>query len=192
MISIAERLDDALINHEAPEREGWTVDSQDSAAWASRKLAKAHAAVEAVSAWEAREIERIREVAEAERRRYRGEIESFEGHLGGYLVRLVAEGRKTKSLDLPGGRVQLRARQPRLEILDEAAAIAWLKAADHGEYVRIKESVDKAALKKALAAEEGVLFLADTGEPVEWASLEEQGDSVSLSPATEEAGEGPE
>jgi hypothetical protein len=187
MISIADRLDEALINHDAPEREGWTVDSQDSAAWASRKLAKAHAAVEAVSAWEAREIERIRAVAEAERRRYQGEIEFFEGHLGTYLLKLVAEGRKTKSLDLPGGRIQLRARQPKLEILDEERAIAWLKAAEHGELVRVKESVDKAALKKALAAEDGVLFIAETGEPVEWASLEEQGDSVSFTPATEEA-----
>jgi hypothetical protein len=185
MISIAERLDEALINHEAPEREGWTVDSQDSAAWASRKLAKAHAAVEAASGWEAREIERIRAVAEAERNRYRGEIEFFEGHLGGYLVRLVAEGRKTKSLDLPGGRVQLRARQAKLEILDEERGILWLKDAGREDLIRVKESVDKTALKKALAAEDGVLFIAETGEPVEWASLEEQGDSVSFTPATE-------
>jgi hypothetical protein len=188
MISIAERLDEALINHEAPEREGWTVDSQDSAAWASRKLAKAHAAVEAVSAWEAREIERIRAVAEAERNRYRGEIEFFEGHLGTYLVKLVAEGRKTKSLDLPGGRVQLRARQPKLEILDEAKAITWLRENGYSDAVRVKESVDKTAVKKALTKTQGFVLMAESGEIVEWASLEEQGDSMSFTPASEEAG----
>src|SRR5690606_20923446 len=96
----------------------------------------------------------------------------------------VEAGRKTKSLTLPGGTIKLTARQPRVDV-DDDAFLAWAKEAGRADLVRVKESVDKAALKKAAQLAEDGLVVID-GEIVPGASWEPQGESVSFAVAEEE------
>ena len=61
---------------------------------------------------------------------------------------LVLRGEKTKSKDLGGVKVGFRKGQGKLEVLDEGAAIQFSK--DNDLPVKVKESVDKKALKDFL------------------------------------------
>lgn len=191
MSTVTERLDGMLdMQYEHDQEtssEGWSIRTKDDAAWASRKAAKAATEITEISNWEAREIEKVRRAAETERARHQKTLEFFEGHLATFLLQEIREGRKTKSLELPGGRIQLRARQPKLEILDEEKALEQLRGTDH---VQVKESVKKSTLKKALErTEDGKLVFKDTGEVIDWASFEEQPDSITFTPADEPEGE---
>jgi phage host-nuclease inhibitor protein Gam len=165
-----------------PEEKPWEIEDMDSAAWASRKAAAAARAKTDVLAWKAREIARIEETAQSEISRIERDLGFFTGHLGSFLSRLVNAGRKQKSLDLPGGRVAIRAKQPKVEILDEDA-IAWAEANDI-PVVRVKKEVDRVALKKRLdLLEGGVVFDRETGEMLPFIRWEPQGESVSFDPA---------
>ena len=185
MTDVLDRLDEALMEETAPETsEAWRITTDDEAAWVSRKAQKAHRELARVEAWEEREIARVKAVAARERTPYERDIEWAEGQLHVWLDGLIREGRNKKSMELPGGRVAVRSRPPRLEIDDETVALEWLHERGAG-YVRVKESVDKAALRKHLVVD-GTTVALDTGEPVEWARFEPQEDSVSFTPAEDE------
>jgi len=183
---LVERLEERLLDtYEQPaEREGFTVETQDQAAWASRRAAAAHRKMDEISAWEAREVERIRAAAAAERKQYERDAEYFAGLLAQYVMRLQAEGSKKKSVKLPGGTIALRSRQPKLEIHDEAAAIEMLRGTS---FVKVEEKLAKGDLKKQLErTDDGQWVLKSTGEVVEWAALVEQEDSINFTPAEED------
>lgn len=190
MTEVLERLNDQLRPVNAPEnpeegeREPWRVRTQDDAAWASRKARDAHQEVKAIDEWEQREIERVRAAAESERKRPRQTAEFFEAALGTYVMELAREGRAKKSLELPGGTIKIRKRQPEIT-MDEEKAIPWLRENDP-DLLRVKESVDKSALRKAVKREEGVgVVHTSTGEVIAWMDLTEQPDSASFTPAEE-------
>ena len=191
MITSLARITDALL-HDADEqhrvdhdgREAWSITDLDAASWAARKLATARAEIDQITAWEAREIDRVRQAAETERKRHESETAFFEGHLAQYLARLIADGRKTKTLSLPAGSIALRARQPLVEI-DEHAALQWARTS-LPEVVRVKESIDKPALKKALEfAAGGYAVDPASGEVLPFITWQAQTDSISFTPAEE-------
>lgn len=189
MPDLEERLNAHLDLEEPPqETEGWSITTQDEAAWASRKARDAHREVQAIDAWEEREIERVRAAAESERKRPRQTAEFMESALSDYLVRLAREGRAKKSIALPGGTIQLRKRQPNLTY-DEGQLLAWLRENGHTEFVKVKESVSKGDLKKALTKDEGRVVMTSTGEVVPGVDLTEQPDSASFKPNLDEADE---
>jgi len=96
-----------------------------------------------------------------------------------FLRSEIAAGRKTKSLELPGGTIKLTARQPKVDIEDEAF-LEWAKKSGRTDLVRVKESPDKAAFKKAAQlAEDGVIVI--DGEVIPGAKWEAQDDSASFS-----------
>lgn len=191
---------DANLEHaaEPQQRDGWTITDMDHAAWASRKLARLHTDQAEIDAWEAREIDRVRQAADKERARIQSTASFFENALAVYLNGLIRDGRKTKSLDLPGGKISIRARADKLEIDDEKAAVAWLKAnctvEDVERFVRVKEEIAKSALRDFLKRDGSRTLLVnlDPKHPVEdeisWARLEPQSDSVIFKPATDEDG----
>ena len=167
----------ALINAGAEDE--WRITNLDAAGWASRKAASYRQQEENVKAWERREIDRIRAVAQAEQKRLNAEAEFFENHLYAYLRAEVAGGRKQKSLSLPGGTVSLRKRQPELTI-EEDKFIEWARTANP-DFLRVKEEVALAALKKALKlVEDGAAVMSDSGEPVPGVTWAEQEDSATF------------
>jgi len=183
MTDVLDHLEAQLRPTDAPDQptEGWSITGLETAAWASRKAAAARRKQAEVKAWGEREKARIDEIVAAEAKRHEDDAAFFEYHLGAYLRAEVEAGRKTKSLTLPGGTIKLTARQPRVDV-EEDAFLAWAKESNRADLVRVKESVDRAALKKAAQlAEDGVVVI--DGEVVPGASWEEQGDSVSFAVA---------
>lgn len=169
----------ALINAGAEDE--WRITNLDVAGWASRKAAAFRKQEEEVKAWERREVDRIRAVAQAERARLSSEADFFEKHLFAFLRAEIANGRKQKSLTLPGGTVALRKRQPELTV-DKDEFIAWAREANP-DLVRVKEEVALTALKKALKlVEDGAAVMADSGEPVPGVTWAEQEDSGTFTP----------
>ena len=190
MSDVATRLDDALLNMGDPGREydeAWSIQTDDTAAWASRKLRAAHHEAARIDAWMEREIARVREVAAEEKKSHERDIDWFQSHLAVYLNRLISEGRAKKSLVLPGGKIALRSRGPKIEVEDEATFIAWLHSSGHESLVRVRESVDRAALNKAVSTEGTRVYLVESGEVLDGVHADPQEDSVSFSPTEDEA-----
>jgi phage host-nuclease inhibitor protein Gam len=169
-MGIFERLDEQLMEPNEPfDKEAWEIRDMDAAAWASRKARAASDAIADVDAWEQREIERIKDVADHERTRMQNDLDFFTNHLGAYLGKLVNEGRKTKSLDLPGGRVALRNQQPKVDIVDDAA-IDWALRENLPQVTRTKVVLDRRGFRDQVELVEGgaVVFRA-TGEVLDFA-----------------------
>ena len=190
MSDVATRLDDALLNMGDPGREydeAWSIQTDDTAAWASRKLRAAHHEAARIDAWMEREIARVREVAAEEKKSHERDIDWFQSHLAVYLNRLISEGRAKKSLVLPGGKIALRSRGPKIEVEDEATFVAWLHSSGHESLVRVRESVDRAALNKAVSTEGTRVYLVESGEVLDGVHADPQEDSVSFAPAEDTA-----
>ena len=187
MSFVTERLDAAIEQDIEPHnRDTWSIETMDQASWASRKLRQAHQEIDEITAWESRELQRIKNAATAERNRIQSSASFFENALAVYLNHLINEGRKTKSLDLPGGRISIRTRADKLEIDDEPKAIEWLKEHNHYDAVRMKESIDKRTLLQLIQRDGSSVVSPDTGEVIAWARLEPQADSMSFKPASDE------
>lgn len=187
MTDTLDHLEAQLRPTDAPDQptEGWSITGLETADWASEKAAAARREIARYKAWGEAKKARIDAIVTAETKRFEEDALFFEGHLAVYLQAEIAAGRKTKSLGLSGGTIKLTARQPRVDV-DDDALLAWAKESGRADLVRVKESVDKSALKKvAELAEDGVVVI--DGEIVPGASWEAQSDSVSF-PVAEEQG----
>lgn len=178
-MSIFERLDEQLLETSQPNvTEAWEIRDMDAAAWASRKAAEAQTAIGDIDLWMEREIQRIKDVANHERHRAENDLEFFTNHLGAYLGKLVNEGRKTKSLDLPGGRVALRNLPDKLDIVDEAA-IEWAERENLPQVTRTKVVLDRRGFRDQVELTEGGVVVSKvTGEVLDFARWTEGGEKV--------------
>jgi phage host-nuclease inhibitor protein Gam len=181
MTTTVERLEAAVRPADAPAEptEGWAVRDMDTAAWASRKAAEAQREINRVDAWEQREIERVRNAAATERARFERDLEFFAHALAAYLQSLIHAGRKTRTLNLPGGTIRLRARPTAFD-LDEQKALEWARVT-HPDLLRVRESLDKAAFKRLVAlGDSGTVIDPETGEVLDWARWSDPGDGASF------------
>lgn len=185
MSDLHENLTAQLRPDDAPDHptEGWSITGLETAAWASRKAAAARQQQERVKVWADAEKARVDAIAASEAARFERDAAFFETHLAAFLRSEIAAGRKTKSLELPGGTIKVTARQPKLDVEPEAF-LAWA-VASRPEFVRIKHEVDKAALKRLATLADDGLVLVD-GEIVPGASWEAQEDSATFVPAAAE------
>ncbi|MFP5327750.1 MAG: host-nuclease inhibitor Gam family protein [Acidimicrobiia bacterium] len=132
------------------------------ASWAMRRLA----ALEAEKARLARaadaEAERVERWLEQSLKPLVHDEAFFKSALTEYLRHIRdergedPEKPKTLTYKLPTGTIVGRRPPERIEVLDEEKFIAWAKANGHPELVRVKEEVDKQAIKKATVAKDGV------------------------------------
>lgn len=79
----------------------------------------------------------------------------------------LAADPKLKTIKLPAGELTMRAQQPEWNYGDDL--VDRLKEAGIAGYIRVKEEVDKAALKKVAQVREGraVVIIESTGEVIE-------------------------
>src|SRR5690606_2666347 len=128
MTDVLDHLEAQLRPDDAPDQpaEGWSITGLETAAWASRKVAAARRKIAEVQALAAAERAKIDAFVAAETKRHEDDAAFFEYHLGVYLLEEIAAGRKTKSLALPGGTIKLTARQPKVDV-DDDAFLAWAK-----------------------------------------------------------------
>lgn len=115
-----------------------------TASWVARKINEARAHQKRVKAWAERELKR------AERRE-----QFFLGRFGAELEawarsELAKSRRKSKTIDLPGGKLCFRTLRPTLVVKDEKALLVWAKAT-LPTAIKTVESVAKVALNRHLA-----------------------------------------
>jgi phage host-nuclease inhibitor protein Gam len=137
----ADILAEAEFDAPAPDvPEGFSVRTQDAAAWLVRKIAEARAYAKRVKAWADKEIER----AEKEEQFF---SERFGAELEGWTRKELGDKPKRKSIDLPAGRVGFRQLPAKLVVEDQEAAVAWaLENLDNAVRVRttvIHEEIEK-------------------------------------------------
>lgn len=181
--------------------EGFVIDSLDLASWASRRIDTAEEMKLEQTEWRAREIARIEHAFTRNVARHADTIAFLTSSLEVWHRARYALDKK-KTIDLPGGRLQIRKSVQTIQILDEVAAIAALKADEATRpIVRVEESIIMSALKAALAQGEAVLgeegaesetpgmvaHLTTTGERVDWAIWTPPGDSVKFASASAKA-----
>jgi hypothetical protein len=146
------------------ELERWRVDGIGSATWAMEKVREI--------ALQQKEIERITEarverlqswaagqVAELQERR-----DFFEGHLKQYALDVRAANPRRTTVSTPFGEVQTRNAEGRWQV-DDDLFLPWAKT-HRPELVRVVESVELAAAKKALYAVDGNVVDPASGELV--------------------------
>ena len=184
---LEQHLDTDNLEHIQHQDEPWQISGMKEAAWAARKAKHAHDAIRTIDEWEEQEIARVRAAANIERAREQSTLEFFTGALAQYLSQLIESGeRSVKTLNLPSGKISIRARQPALA-LDDDAALAWAKA-NAPTVVRVKESLDKTGFKKRIElVDGGTVVDPETGEVLDFCRWEPQTDSASFTPLEEDA-----
>lgn len=176
-------LHDAYADMPESEDTSWSIRNLEDASWASRKAAYFCRKTNEIDEWEKQEIDRIKRVASKQREDYARRLDFFEFHLGQYLRDQMRDGHPTKSLTLPGGKIQMRARPPLVDVGDSTAAVQWAQDNEHKNLLRVKVDLDKAAFKKFVSlGPDNQVFDPSTGEVLTFARWEDQADSVTFSP----------
>lgn len=107
-------------------------------------------------------------------------IAYFTGLLRKYFEEVPHHTTKTsESYALPSGTLMLKQQEPTFE-RDEDKLIGWLKNNNQMELIKIKESVDWAAMKKQLVFSDGLAFDAETGEVVDGIKVVEREDKFDV------------
>lgn len=168
-MTIEDRLNESLTGsydaHTAALEETWHIRTDDDAAWASRKAEDAHGHLDRINAWAERERARIDAIVERETKPHVRTIDTMTTHLQLWLQDLIRKGRKTKSVDLPGGRISIRTQPATVEVSDEGQFLAWAKE-NAPELIRVKESVNLPNVKKRFEVDGQTVIDPSTGEVV--------------------------
>ena len=132
-------LPDKEMEAQVPDR--FTVHDEQTANWVVRRVVEARGYAQRVKEW-----------AEAEQRRARREEDFFLGRFGVDINRwlnaeLSKRGGKAKSINLPAGRVGLRHRGAKIEVIDPDAVMDWARA-NCPEAIKQSESLLKTPLNE--------------------------------------------
>jgi hypothetical protein len=167
---------------EMPARDGFVCDSLERATWAAAKLRgirERQADIRALAekrkaAWDV--------WAEHEAGKLDSDAERMEFYLRDYLQHARATDPKLKTITLPDATIKARKQQAQYE-RDEAQLLQWAK--DNGytdTFVKVKESLDWAALKKRLAPDAPILT--DTGELIPGLVVMPGGETITVDVTT--------
>lgn len=151
MLNALERFELEDINEvieKTEEKERFKIKDLDQANWALRKLAALKKQEEEINELAQKEIDRIKVWQEKELAGIERSKQFFESLLAEYLMNERQNNPKFK-ISTPYGKVSTRKQQPKWEY-DEEKAIKSLKEAGHVDLIRIKEYLDKTAIKKAV------------------------------------------
>lgn len=146
-------------------KEQFEVSDLQGATWCFRKLRAIEEKVEEVTSVAALEIDRITEWLKDEVESLESDKAYFEGLLNEYYVKERAKDKKFK-LSTPYGKVT--ARKTKKWTYDDEVVKAYVKA-EELPFIRIKEELDKVAIKKAF--KDGVNI--QTGEYIPGITIEE-------------------
>lgn len=148
-MSIAERLEASMDEASPVEMEHWKVADAGGADWALRKLAKARAELAEVEAVAEKQFAIINRFVTTETERLTPEIENWETRLALWQRELLDGDDRRKTIRLPHGTLTARKLPDGVEIADPAAVLTWARA-EAPFYVRVKEELDRSAVKQAV------------------------------------------
>jgi len=145
----AERIEDVL--GEMPDvQEGFVLDSLEKANWAMGKIVAAEKGMSERTALANTYAARITAWLTEANKSDLGTANHMRGLLAPWVAKTL-EGGKARSVKLLGGVAGYRTSPDTLEVVDETLALAILQS-EYPRFVRVKESVDKVALKAHMKA----------------------------------------
>src|SRR5690625_4027334 len=106
-------------------------------------------------------------------------IDYFQNLLAQYAMKKREEDPKIKSQKLPHGYIGFRKKQPKWNYQDDVL-LETLKKNQLTDFIKVKEQLDKASIKKAFEVVGGKVINPDTGEVIEGVSVEEQGEDFTV------------
>ena len=120
--------------------EGFVVDTDAKAAWAMRKIREARADRDTWVKWYKDKIAEIEAATDYN-------TANLEHMLAAYFATVPHKVTKTQeSYTMPEGKLVMKKQNPEYK-RDDAKVIAWLKANNGGQFVKVKEELDWAGLK---------------------------------------------
>lgn len=129
-----------------PSIAGYVPSTIGEAEWAMAHLVRARAALDAVRDQHAVWQERLDAWATSEARPHTRRSAFFNHALTMFGLRRREET-GSATVKLPSGTIATRAAQPRMAIEDADAVVAWAKANDHADIVKVTETVGVTAVK---------------------------------------------
>lgn len=153
----------------------WTIDSLESADWALRKIAVLKKKNDEIHQLAEKERERISEWEDKETHSNQESIAFFESKLADYLYELRKNDPKAK-IKTPHGTVSTRKQPDSWEY--QGDTLNTLKELGLTEFITIKESINKAELKKAVQVLENGRVISPDGEVIESIKVIPQGEKV--------------
>jgi phage host-nuclease inhibitor protein Gam len=123
--------------------EGWRIEDDKAAEWCVEKLREAEADKEFWKAHYAKQLESVNRTNDET-------IERMKGFLREYFDRVPHKKTKTQeNYPLPSGKLVMKHVEPEYQ-RDDKDVIEWLKANRAGQFIKTKESLDWAEMKKSL------------------------------------------
>ncbi len=157
--------------------EAFAIENIDQVTWAFRKI-KAYLAKKAeIEETAKKEIQRIKDWQESELKGIDNSIAYFEGLLTQYAVKERQQDPKLK-ISTPYGKVGFRKQQPKWEYKDDIV-LKFLKESGYKEFIRIKEEVNKAELKKSVQVANGQAVTSE-GEVIEGITVIPQDEKIEI------------
>jgi len=135
-------------------KDSFTVDDDEKANWAMRKLATLRRKQAENKTIAEAEIQRVTEWLETVNRSLESDASYFEAVLTPYALTERFNGRK--SVVLPHGTIKTTAGRPKIEIEDEEKFLAWAKESETS-VIRIKTEIDKKALNALIRDDNQVI-----------------------------------
>lgn len=152
---------DELTNTSEEEKQGWSINNLESVNWALRKIAALNKQINENEQLAKEEKYRIEQWEQKENSSHKQSVEFFEQKISEYHRELLADDHKAK-IKTPYGQVSLRKVSAKIEYGNNT--IQELKELGLDEYVRVKEEVNKADLKKVLTITDDLKVVTEDGE----------------------------
>ena len=147
----------------------FTVDDDSKAEWCLEKIREANAEADRMQAWYTEQMKRIL-------KRRDSRVSFFEEKLKPYFAMVPKHETKTQSsYTLPSGKLVLKHQGPEFE-RDDKVILAWLKANEEKKFVKVKESVDWAELKKTIEICGDKAVFVETGEVISGITIADRPD----------------
>lgn len=165
------------LNVEEEEKQRFRIENEDQADWAFRVIQKAKDRMHATKNMYDKQRKRIDDWKEKEDKIAQRDIEFMEGLLIEFFSKQRTRDEKYR-LSTPFGQVTSRKVQDKWEY-DDKVILEHLKANELIEYIRIKEEVNKAAIKKNFT-KDGIKVYDENGEEVPGIKIYQQPDSYKI------------
>lgn len=172
-------LQEFLDDQEQTENEAFEVINVETANWALRKIKQYQEKQKENNALAEAEIEKIELWLKTVNEQAQNSIDYFQGLLAEYAVKQRDNDPSFKSQKLPNGAIRFRKQQPKFNYDDEKL-LNYLKQSGETDLINVKETPNKAAVKKLFNVNGDKLINVGTGEIVEGVTVEEREDKFEV------------
>lgn len=168
-----ERLSEEFLDEFVTIEEGWRVNNDLEADWCLDKIREARAEYLRIEMVAKAKIEQIQTMLRKQEEKMSSETSFFEAKLREYFGGVKTKDTKTqRSYQLPSGKLVEKRQNPEF-VRNEDELLKWTKN-NAKDFIKIKESVDWAELKKNVEIAGNMVVDKNTGEIVEGVAVVER------------------